>query len=122
MSEKDEYDVNADLADDQKFEKRRDAEEMKEEQKSFNNEEPPDCLKCTRTGVCFPMCIEMLGIDPFRIAEPTGRIIKALRIAMDYGTDDGAHHKAHAIDQMVRALVGDQYDKFVKIAGPWDEG
>ena len=41
------------------------------------------------------------------------RIKKALEFA-DWGQADGAHHKAWAIDQMVRALLGDEaYGEFV---------
>lgn len=35
------------------------------------------------------------------------RIKQALDIAWAYGLEDGAHHKMWVIDQMVRALVGD---------------
>ena len=38
---------------------------------------------------------------------------KALSMAMKFGQADGAHHKAWVIDQMVRALTGDGYDKWV---------
>ena len=56
---------------------------------------------------------------------------EALKIAMDYGQIDGAHHKAWVIDQMVRAMTGKDYSRFVAEAlrgedGPdtysWDEG
>ena len=56
---------------------------------------------------------------------------KALEIARSYGGIDGAHHKDWVIDQMVRALTGDGYDKWVADAcagkdGPntyeWNEG
>lgn len=36
---------------------------------------------------------------------PEERIEKALEIASRYGDTDGSHHKAWAIDQMVRALT-----------------
>lgn len=36
----------------------------------------------------------------------TDRIAAALKIANDFAGDDGAHHKAYCIDQMVRALTG----------------
>ena len=36
------------------------------------------------------------------------RIEKALNIAWQYGTTDGSHHKMWVIDQMVRALCGDE--------------
>lgn len=121
-NQKNEYDVNADLANDHEFEMRRNASEMEAEQKNFNNEEPPDCLTCTQKGMCYPECVEMVGIDLLNLGQPTSRIIKALKIAMEYGPEDGAHHKAYAIDQMVHALLGDQYDKFVKMVSGWDKG
>lgn len=34
------------------------------------------------------------------------RIQRALDVAVQYGQFDGSHHKAWAIDQMVRALTG----------------
>jgi len=60
-------------------------------------------------------------------------IIKALEIASEFGQDDGAHHKAWVIDQMVRELLINTtgYNDFVKKykdgeEGPdtydWDEG
>lgn len=58
-------------------------------------------------------------------------IEQALQVAKDYGGIDGDHHKAWVIDQMVRALTGDEYETFVAEAnqgedGPntysWDEG
>lgn len=60
-----------------------------------------------------------------------GRIDNAIDIAVQFGGIDGAHHKAWVIDQMVRALAGDDYESIVAIArsgehGPetyeWDEG
>lgn len=57
--------------------------------------------------------------------------IKALGIANQYGGIDGAHHKAWVIDQMVRAILGEHYEAWVKVFcdgedGPntyeWDEG
>jgi len=104
------------------FEVRQDAAEIEAEGRNFNNEEPPDCLTCDRTGVCLAGCIEMLGIDPFKVNEPTSRIIKTLKIAMDYGTVQGDQHRAFAIDQMVRALSGDQYENFIKQAAILDKG
>lgn len=48
--------------------------------------------------------------------EPEGaRISRALTIARQHGTIDGAHHKMWVIDQMVRALCGNNasYEKLV---------
>lgn len=59
------------------------------------------------------------------------KIKKALDVALSYGQIDGDHHKAWVIDQMVRVLSGDNYEKVIKENkqgedGPetygWDEG
>ncbi len=42
------------------------------------------------------------------------RIKAALAIAVRYSQIDGAHHKAWSIDQMVRALTGNDYAAWVK--------
>lgn len=56
---------------------------------------------------------------------------EALEMARRYGGNDGGHHKAWVIDQMVRALTGDRYAAWVAAAkagndGPetydWEEG
>lgn len=39
--------------------------------------------------------------------------LEALGFAYSYGQIDGSHHKAWTIDQMVRALTGDNYEAFV---------
>jgi hypothetical protein len=53
------------------------------------------------------------------------RIASALDIAAEF-TVDGDHHKMWVIDQMVRALTGDDYEMWVRKDGPntysWDEG
>lgn len=41
------------------------------------------------------------------------RIQDALEVARRHGGHDGAHHKDWVIDQMVRALTGDQYEAWV---------
>ena len=62
---------------------------------------------------------------------PDNRIENAVRLALKYGTVDGAHHKMWVIDQMVRVLTGPEYGEFVRSHnkgedGPdtysWDEG
>ena len=50
------------------------------------------------------------------------RIDKAIEIAVKYGGIDGAHHKDWVIDQMVRALAGDQYDAVVAEACRGNDG
>jgi hypothetical protein len=55
------------------------------------------------------------------VTGPGGQgVTAALQIAARYGQIDGAHHKAWVIDQMVRALLGDQYAAWV--SDDWDEG
>lgn len=47
------------------------------------------------------------------MADRQRKIQEALRVAFLYGQTDGAHHKAWVIDQMVRALTGKEYERFV---------
>ncbi len=41
------------------------------------------------------------------------KIDKALELAMAYGDIDGAHHKMWVIDQMVRVLAENNYDRLI---------
>ncbi|HUU88938.1 MAG TPA: hypothetical protein VMX17_14480 [Candidatus Glassbacteria bacterium] len=56
------------------------------------------------------------------------RIKNAVTIATRYGMIDGAHHKQWVIDQMLRTLLEDKYEKVIKELNsdndydPWDEG
>jgi hypothetical protein len=59
------------------------------------------------------------------------KVAKAIELAVQFKGIDGAHHKDWVIDQMVRTLAGDDYQKVVTAAkagedGPetyeWDEG
>lgn len=55
------------------------------------------------------------------------KIQKAIDLAYQYSQIDGAHHKAWVIDQMIRALTGEEYDVFVydyceNGKYTWDEG
>ena len=52
----------------------------------------------------------------------TDRVKEAIDLAVRYGSIDGDHHKAWVIDQMVRALAGDDYDKIVKRACVGEDG
>lgn len=56
---------------------------------------------------------------------------KAIKLALDYGQTDGAHHKTWVIDQILRILTGDEYEELIISYcngddGPetygWDEG
>ncbi len=46
----------------------------------------------------------------------------ALSIALEFGGNDGSHHKAWVIDQMVRHLTGDGYEEWVKDAKAGEDG
>ena len=59
------------------------------------------------------------------------KISAALGIAAQCATIDGGHHKMWVIDQMVRALTGDDYAEWIRVyespddedeAWEWDTG
>jgi hypothetical protein len=59
------------------------------------------------------------------------KVANTIELAIQHKGNDGAHHKDWVIDQMVRVLAGDEYEKVVTEAkagedGPetykWDEG
>ncbi len=41
------------------------------------------------------------------------KVKAAIELAFEYGTIDGGHHKMWLIDQMLRVLLGDDYEKEV---------
>ena len=47
------------------------------------------------------------------IREKDKQIEKALDLIFNYGQIDGEHHKTWVIDQIVRALTGKNYDKWI---------
>lgn len=50
------------------------------------------------------------------------RIEAALTLAVKYGGTGEAHHKAWVIDQMVRVLAGDDYERLVADARNGEDG
>ena len=44
----------------------------------------------------------------------TERINDAIELAVKYGQTDGDHHRLWVIDQMLRALAGENYDMLIK--------
>ena len=50
------------------------------------------------------------------------RCAQAVELAVRYGGIDGDHHKAWVIDQMVRVLTGENYDKVVRDACDGEDG
>jgi hypothetical protein len=55
----------------------------------------------------------MLVPDGLSIEEAEARIQKALETIYSYGQTDGDHHKMWVIDQVVRALMGEDYEAWV---------
>lgn len=55
-------------------------------------------------------------IDELRgqVNELEGRANDALNLAFQFGNIDGGHHKMWVIDQMVRALTGDDYEAWLE--------
>lgn len=41
---------------------------------------------------------------------PEERVQKAIKVLMNYGAVDGAHHKQYALDQTLRVLTGCEYE------------
>lgn len=54
----------------------------------------------------------MSDLKRFLTTDPDGAE-KALDLAFTYGQIDGGHHKTWTIDQMVRALTGENYENFI---------
>lgn len=48
-----------------------------------------------------------------------GNPLDALRVLLNYGQTDGAHHKLWVIDEAVRALAGKYYDELIRA---WQDG
>lgn len=50
------------------------------------------------------------------------RITAALDLAVRYGQIDGDHHKAWVIDQIVRVLTGEGYERLIREANDGEDG
>lgn len=50
------------------------------------------------------------------------RVFETIALAVQYGGIDGDHHKAWVIDQMVRKLAGEYYDKVITDAKSGEDG
>ena len=50
------------------------------------------------------------------------RVLDAIEIAVEFAGIDGEHHKTWVIDQMVRKLAGEDYDRVVSEACACDDG
>jgi len=51
---------------------------------------------------------------PDSLSNLQNKVTGALEIVFTYAQIDGGHHKAWVIDQMVRKLIGTEYEKWVK--------
>lgn len=47
---------------------------------------------------------------------------QAINIAVQYGSIDGGHHRMWVIDQMVRILTADEYEKVIRNACNGEDG
>jgi hypothetical protein len=84
--------------------------------------------------VAFDICGHPFAVSPDpnnfsympaeRVVEylPEKKLEEALDIAVRYGGIDGDHHKTWVIDQIVRALTGDDYDNFIAAAKAGEDG
>lgn len=59
---------------------------------------------------------------PESLSQPGTIIQRAIALAIQYGGNDGAHHKDWVIDQMVRILAGSAYANVVAQACAGDDG
>ena len=50
------------------------------------------------------------------------RIKEAIELAVNFGSNDGAHHKDWVIDQMVRKLAGEFYGEVIRKAKAGEDG
>lgn len=66
-------------------------------------------------GDKFEECMYEANIELLdKTEELRSKIYKAKNIAFKYGQEDGGHHKMWVIDQMLRELLKDDYETFVK--------
>ena len=80
----------------------------------------------TTQGKVFINNHEITDIDTFfKVADENTRLLEQVKkqkevidkvrnIAYEYGQIDGDHHKTWVIDQMIRELLGTEYDNFIK--------
>lgn len=74
-------------------------------------------------GVIEEGIVSSIVADETVRAELPDRVAAALDIALSMGWNDGSHHKQHALDQIVRALAGDDGYALLMATNPgWDEG
>ena len=75
-----------------------------------------DCLRCMADIASDPDCIDSMS----QIRRE--KISRAVNLAIQYGSHDGAHHKDWVIDQMVRILAGPRYEDTIKKAKAGEDG
>lgn len=56
------------------------------------------------------------------VADQNKRVNRAIDLAVRYGGIDGSHHKDWVIDQIVRVLAGDEYERIIKEACDGEDG
>lgn len=79
----------------------------------------------SRVSVTFPYTPTREYVDVDENGDPVpvkDKVQEAIELAVKYGGYDGAHHKDWVIDQMVRVLAGDDYDRIVAEACDGEDG
>ena len=76
----------------------------------------------TQRNESIVLMLEKLNVAQTQLDDASTQIDEALELAVQYGGIDGGHHKMWVIDQMVRALTGDDYDQFVADACEGEDG
>lgn len=56
------------------------------------------------------------------LAEAQTREQRVLDLIVDYGSIDGAHHKQWVLDQIIRVIIGVNYEAFIEAYMRNDEG
>ena len=68
------------------------------------------------------------NMQQLAVSNDKERITQAVKIAEECGMFDGGHHKQWVIDQMLRVLLGDNYEVWLEEMNsdpdytPWDVG
>lgn len=63
-----------------------------------------------------------MSVGDMNNTELARRVTAAIELIVDYGGIDGAHHKDWVLDQTVRILAGDEYDRIVAEACDGEDG
>lgn len=66
--------------------------------------------------------VEYFEIEQESSGELSDRIREAVNLLEDLSAFDGSRHKQYAIDQAIRVLLKDKYDRWKDYCPDWNEG